>query len=107
MTTAPKRPKLTPLDGEVLRAVADIIQAQLRNTFRPEARAMGHAQMLNHAGLLAGGTPTARSLPPQEAAASLLQAAMSRPDADAIAADLAEAGLLTDAGRTALKEHTT
>lgn len=70
-----------------------IIAPYITGTFKRAERAAGAVGDLEQAGLLAGQTPTI-ALPPQEAAADLLQCRFSWPDAEKIAAELAAKGLL-------------
>ncbi|GGM52295.1 hypothetical protein ACFFX1_55645 [Dactylosporangium sucinum] len=80
---------------ETVRAAAAIIRPHIDGTFRADERAVGRAEELADAGLLAGGTPRI-TLPPREAVANTLQATMSWAPAEQIAAELDRAGLLAE-----------
>lgn len=82
---------MTPADE-----VAAVIYPYINGTFKRIERAMGAAEDLERAGLLADQEPTVK-LPPQEAAANLLQCRFSWPEAEQIAAELALRGLLAEA----------
>lgn len=75
--------------------VLDVIAPYVTGTFKRDERIAGIAEDLRSAGLLASQQPTT-TLPPQEAAANLLQCRLQWPVAERIAAELAERGLLTE-----------
>ncbi|MER7280563.1 hypothetical protein ABT369_39600 [Dactylosporangium sp. NPDC000244] len=80
---------------EAILAAAAIIRPHIDGIFRADDRAIGRAQELADAGLLAGGKPRI-ALPPHEAVANTLQATMSWGPAERIAAELDAAGLLAE-----------
>ncbi len=82
--------------ANVLARTAAIIRPHLTGTYRLDDRALGRAQELADAGLLAGGSPRI-TLPPREAVANTLQATMSWAPAERVAAELDAAGLLAGA----------
>lgn len=85
-----------PTDTDVRTRVADIIEPYITGNFKRRKLADGHAQNLAHAGLLAGGRAHPGTGNVREQVAATLQCVFSWPDAEKIAAELAEAGLLRE-----------
>lgn len=79
--------------SSVVGRVAKVIEPYISSDFRRAERAFGAAEDLQRSGLLAGQQPTTRVVP-KEAAANLLQCRFSWPDAEKIAAELADRDLL-------------
>ncbi|HLL69093.1 MAG TPA: hypothetical protein VK453_25760 [Micromonosporaceae bacterium] len=79
--------------AEIVGRVANIIESRRQMPYRAGDLAYGAAKDLLRAGLLAGSTPTT-SLPVREAAINILQCRMPAPDAEAIATECEQAGLL-------------
>lgn len=81
--------------SDALADAALIIEPYISSDFKRQARALGSADDLRQAGLLAGCEPTTRSpLPVREQAANILGCRHDWPDGTAIADKLNEAGLL-------------
>ncbi|GAB7044944.1 hypothetical protein [Catenuloplanes indicus] len=83
---------------DALADAAVIIEPYISSDFKRQPRALGAAEDLRNAGLLAGCEPTTRSpLPVEEQAANILGCRLDWPAAVEIAGKLGARGLLREA----------